>query len=116
MNGDKQSKKKPIYPNNWQTYKDQPDDFFVPHEFDEVMEWRVESWELPSSVACIFRLQNKKTGKVTEKVYQKQGAATKRLHKLLEENTHDITICSAGAMHHIVLEDIINEEAGVDDN
>ena len=115
MNGNNQSKKKPIYPNNWQTYKDQPDDFFVPHEFDEVMEWRVESWELPSSVACIFRLKNKKTGKVTEKVYQKQGAATNRLKKLIEENNHEITICSATAMHHVVLEDNIDGEAGYDE-
>lgn len=110
MNGKKQPRKKPVYPNNWQEYKDQPDDFFIPHTFEEVMDWRVESWELPSSVTCIFRMQNRLTGKITEKAYQQEAAAIKRLKKLINENTHDITVCNATAMHHISEFDIYAED------
>ena len=55
---------KPYFPNNWQEYKDAPDEMFQPHTFDEIMNWKVAGWELPSSVSCIIRVHNNKTGKV----------------------------------------------------
>ena len=41
---------KPYYPNNWEAYKEAPDEMFEPHTFEEVMSWKVAGWELPSSV------------------------------------------------------------------
>ena len=45
------------YPNNWEHYKDAPDEMFEPHTFEEVMSWKVAGWELPSSVCCIIRAE-----------------------------------------------------------
>ena len=60
-------KKKPYYPNNWQAYKDAPDDVWKdPPRFDELMDWKVGGWELPSSVYCILRTMDVNTKKVKE--------------------------------------------------
>ena len=56
--------KKKYYPNNWRAYKEAPDDAFLPHTFDELMDWKVAGWELPSSVCCIIR----ETDPITKKV------------------------------------------------
>ena len=48
--------KQPYYDSNWELYKKAPDDFFVPHSFDEIMEWKVAGWELPASVCCVIRV------------------------------------------------------------
>ena len=29
------------YPNNWQEYKDAPDEMFERHTFEEIMSWKV---------------------------------------------------------------------------
>ena len=42
------------FPNNWKAYKDAPDDMFEPHTFEEVMDWKVAGWELPSSGNCLI--------------------------------------------------------------
>ena len=62
------SKKKPYYPNNWQAFKDAPDEMFCDHTFDELMDWKVAGWELPSSVYCIIRTMDVNTKKVKEYV------------------------------------------------
>jgi hypothetical protein len=49
------------FPNNWDLYKEAPDDAFVEHSYDEIMEWKVLGWELPSSVCCIIRARNKES-------------------------------------------------------
>ena len=71
------------YPNNWQEYKDAPDEMFEPHTFEEIMSWKVAGWELPSSVCCIIRAETK--GKVKEFVYQKQHAAENKVKSLMAE-------------------------------
>lgn len=43
------SGKKPYFPSNWKMYKDAPDEAFQQHTFEEVMEWKVAGWELPST-------------------------------------------------------------------
>jgi hypothetical protein len=70
---------KPYYPNNWEAYKEAPDEMFEPHTFEEVMSWKVAGWELPSSVCCIIRAETK--GKVKEFVYQSQHAAKEKVRK-----------------------------------
>ena len=89
--------KKKYFPNNWQRYKDCPDNFFslggnVHHTFDDFMEWKVGGWDLPSSVCCIIRVQDNKTKKISEHVYSKPTAAVKFINKLMEEEK-EFVIC-----------------------
>jgi len=95
--------KKKYFPNNWQRYKDQPDEFWslggkVYHTFDDVMEWKVGGWELPSSVACIIRVNHKKTGKVKEYVYSQPKSAIKFCNKLMEQG-HEFIIVDEEQVH-----------------
>ena len=93
-------KKKPYYPNNWQEYKDADDSFFLPHEFEEFMEWKVHQWALPSSVVCIIRETDSKTKKVKEHVYSKQSYAIKKIHKLMDEEK-EFTICDVAQIQQM---------------
>ena len=90
---------KKYYPNNWQEYKDAPDDMFVPHTFEEVMSWKVAGWELPSSVCCIIRETTPK-GKVKEYVYQKRHAAEAKVEALMREGV-EFTVCTDEQIHFI---------------
>ena len=88
--------KKKYFPNNWKRYKDEPDSFFslggnVYHTFDDIMEWKVGGWELPSSVACIIRVEDKETGRIKEYVYSNIKSAVKFCGKLMGEG-HEFTI------------------------
>lgn len=93
--------KKEYLPNNWQEYKDAPDDAFIPHTFEEIMEWKVAGWELPSSVACIIRVSDRKSGKVKEFVYSKPSAARSKVEKLLATPDVEFTVCDHEAIHHL---------------
>ena len=44
---------------------------------EEFMDMRVEYWNIPSSIACIIRTSNNKTGQVKEYSYQRMHAARK---------------------------------------
>jgi hypothetical protein len=90
---------KPYYPNNWEHYKDAPDEMFEPHTFEEVMSWKVAGWELPSSVCCIIRAETAK-GKVKEYVYQKQHAAEAKVKSLMADGA-EFTVCTDSAIHFI---------------
>ena len=94
------SKKKPYFHNNWQEYKDADDSFFLAHEFDEFMSWKVGGWELPSSVCCIIRESDPKTKKVKEHVYSKQSYAIKKIHSLMDEGK-EFTICDEVQIHQM---------------
>ena len=82
--------KRKYFPNNWQRYKDADDSFFslggnVYHTFEDIMDWKVGGWELPSSVCCIIREQDSKTKKVKEHVYSKPRSAVNFINKLMDE-------------------------------
>ena len=94
-------KRKDYYPNNWQEYKDSPDDFFVPHTFEEVMSWKVGGWELPSSVECIIRVTDLQTHKVTEHTYQRRSAAQNKVNQLIDRGDVEFTVCDHESIHHI---------------
>ena len=87
------------YPNNWQQYKETPDDFFEPHTFEELMSWKVAGWELPSSVCCIIRANTHK-GKIKEFVYQKHSAAEAKVAALMHEGV-EFTVCTDEAIHFV---------------
>jgi HD-like signal output (HDOD) protein len=83
---------KRYFDNNWQQFKDLPDEFFEQHSYEEIMEWKISQWELPSSVMCIIRCTNTKTHKVEEYVYRKHAAARDRLIKLLQDQDNEIVV------------------------
>jgi hypothetical protein len=87
------------YPNNWQEYKDAPDDAFIPHTYEELMSWKVAGWELPGSVCCIIRAQTPK-GKIKEFVYQKHHAAEAKVAALMHEGV-EFTVCTDEAIHFV---------------
>ena len=95
------TKKKPYYHNNWKEYKQAPDQFFIPLPFDEFMNWKVGGWEIPSSVACIIRENNYVTGKVTEHVYKKEGAARNKAKKIMMEAKSEFVVCGHETIHHL---------------
>ena len=94
--------KKPYYQNNCQAYKVAPDEVWKdPPRFDELMDWKVGGWELPSSVYCILRTMDVNTKKVKEYRYKKPGAARNKVNKLMEEGRHEFTLVDADSIHHL---------------
>ena len=87
------------YPNNWQEYKDAPDEMFHPHTFEEIMSWKVAGWELPGSVCCIIRAHTAK-GKIKEYAYQKRSAAEQKVKALMNEGA-EFTVCTDEQIHHV---------------
>ena len=87
------------YPNNWQQYKDAPDELFEQHTFEEVMSWKVAGWELPASVCCIIRANTHK-GKIKEFVYQKHSAAEAKVQALINEGV-EFTVCTDDSIHFV---------------
>ena len=99
------SKKKPYYHNNWAAIHAAPAEWFDSIPFDEFMDWKITGWEIPSSVSCMIRETNLKTGKVKEYVYKKPGAAKDRANKIMNEGNAFI-VCTAEAVHHMYPEEI----------
>ena len=95
------TKKKRYYPNNWRAYKDSPDQFFLPLAFDEFMDWKVAGWQLPSSVACMIRETNHRTGKVTEHVYSRTGDAKNKARAIMDIGESEFCVVTHDAVHQV---------------
>jgi len=89
------------FPNNYESFKNAPDDAFIPHTFEEVMTWKVAGWELPDSVCCVIRVSNLKSKKVEELVYQRHKSAQKKIDQLLREPDIEFVVCDHEAIHHL---------------
>ena len=94
-------KKKPYYPNNWAAIADCPAEWFGEIPFDEFMDWKMGGWEIPSSVSCIIREKNLKTGKIIEYTYQRTSDARKRARKIMDEAVSEFVVCTADEVHHM---------------
>ena len=103
--------KKKYYPNNWKNIKDAPEQFFLPLEYDEFMDWKINGWEIPSSVACIIREQDLKTGKVTEHVYSRLNNANKRANKIMKEGKAEFLVCTHDDIGHIYPKDLKKKDS-----
>ena len=101
--------KKPYFPHNIQKIMDAPDEVFQPISYEDFTEWKVCGWELPESIFCVFRVENKSTGKVKEIVYRRPEAARKKLLELVEDPDNEVTVCDNDAIH------LINQEPFDDD-
>tara|TARA_E500000305_G_scaffold47271_2_gene36912 strand:+ start:879 stop:1226 length:348 start_codon:yes stop_codon:yes gene_type:complete len=107
-------KKKPYYDNNWQEYKDAPDDFFIPHKFEEIMQWKVAGWELPSSVCCIIRVTNLEDKKTEEFVYRKPSAAKRKVSNLFKQGGVEFCVADHESIHHLFPESLYDYEDAED--
>lgn len=89
------------FPNNWEQWKDAPDDMFEQHTFEEIMDWKVAGWQLPSSVSCIVRSTDQDTKEVTEKWYRTKYHAKRRVEKLMNAGGLEITVVDHDSIHHL---------------
>ena len=64
------------YPNNWQQVTIRSEDF-IPFEYDDFMELSMQ-WHIPSSIACIMRIENRSTGKIKEHAYKTSNWCTEK--------------------------------------
>ena len=103
--------KKKYFPNNWKNIKDAPEQFFLPLEYDEFMDWKINGWEIPSSIACIIREQDVKTGKVTEHVYSRLSNANKRANKIMKEGKSEFLVCTHDDIGHIYPKDLKKKDS-----
>ena len=92
-------KKQPYFPNNWQAFKDADESFFLPIDYEEFMDWKIGGYELPSSINCVIRERDLKTGKVKEYVYSRPMAAKKKLEERMKAGDYEFTVCNGEAIH-----------------
>jgi|TARA_B100000073_G_scaffold334724_1_gene327569 HD-like signal output (HDOD) protein len=97
MSGKK--KKRNYFPNNWQEYYEADPEMFLTHTFEEIVEWKLRGWELPSSITCIIRTTDLATKKVKEHVYRRKYAADNKIVQLLNNKTHEFTVVTHDAQH-----------------
>ncbi len=99
------TEKKPYFPNNWKRYKDSPDEMFVEHTYEELMDWKIGGWELPESVCALIRVTDVNTKQITEYSYQRKDAAEKRVGALLEKGGVELVIATQDKIAFITPED-----------
>ena len=100
---------KKYFPNNWTRLVKVPHQYFESLPFDAFMDWKMNGWEIAGSHECIIRTINCETGKVKEYVYQRKDAARRRMLKLLQEEKHEIVICTHDNIQHLKPEKYISE-------
>ena len=108
-------KKKPYFPNNWKHYKDAPDDFYVPHTYQEIMDYKIAAWELPSNIVCMIREENLETTQVKEYIYQRSAAAEKKVEQLMKKEGIEFTVCTPAQIHFVSPFDIEDYEDDEDE-
>ena len=94
-------KKKPYFPNNWKAISDSPAEWFGDIPFEQFMDWKIAGYEIPSSVACIIREHNLKTGNVTEYVYQQPSAAKNKCIEIMDTGESEFLVCDHDQIHYM---------------
>jgi hypothetical protein len=89
------------FPNNWQNIYDADDEDFGTCTFEEFSQM-MQLWALPSSIACIMRIENKDTGKIKELTYKRTSAASNKIVELVDDPANVITIMDDATIHHLV--------------
>ena len=94
-------KKKPYFPNNWKAISDSPAEWFGDIPFEQFMDWKIAGYEIPSSVACIIREHNLKTGSINEYVYQQPSAAKNKCLEIMDVGESEFIVCDHDQIHHM---------------
>ena len=89
------------FPNNWQQIHDADAEEFGTCTYEEFKEMS-ELWLLPSSIACVMRVENRDTGKIKEHTYRRVSAATNKMVQLVEDPANVITIMDDQTIHHLI--------------
>ena len=100
---------KKYFPNNWNRLVKVPHQYFESLDYEDFMDWKMNGWEIAGSHECIIRTIDCESGKVKEYVYQRKSAARKRMLKLLNEQKHEILICTHDNIQHLKPEKYITE-------
>ena len=101
---------KKYFPNNWQKFKDAPEELFMPHTYEEIMDYKIQAWELPSNICCLIREADLKTKQVKEYVYQRRSAAEKKVKQLMGKDGIEFTVCTPEQIHFVSQLDIDDYE------
>ena len=103
-------KKKKYFPNNWSEYSNAPDEMFLDHSFQDLLDWKVHGWEIPSSVSTMIRETHLETKKTKEHIYCKPGNAKRKILQLIDKGEPlEITICNADEIHRLLPENYLND-------
>ena len=94
-------KRRKYYPNNWQAIKDTPAKWFPPLEYDELEEWKVHGYVLPSSIFGIIRSEDLQTGVIEEYTYKSKHHTKQRLKKEIGKHTA-ITLATDLGVYHLI--------------
>ena len=106
MSKQKKPRKKPYFPNNYDAIAGCPSEWFDSIPFDELMEWKIGGYEIPSSINCIIREQRLDTGEVTEYVYQTSGRARNKARQIMDEGVSEFIVCTSESVHHLFPQEI----------
>ena len=85
---------KKYFPNNYDKVAAAPASWFMPLPYEDLMDWKMNGWEIPTSHDCIIRTVNCKTGKVREFVYQQHKSARKKVAKLIADQEEEFIVCT----------------------
>ena len=103
-------RKKKYFPNNWSEYKNAPDEMFLDHTFQELLDWKVLGWEIPSSVSTMIRETHILTKKTKEHIYSRQGNAERKILQIMSSGEPiELTICTATEVHRLLPETYLND-------
>ena len=97
---------KEYFPNNWEMIANAPDEVFKTCTAEEFFDWKVGGWELPSSIDCIIRCENQKTGKIKEFTYTRPKAATKKVLSLMEDKDNIVVMATDDEILLLYAEDM----------
>ena len=82
---------------------------FIEHSFLEVMSWKMQGWEIPSSIHCIIRATDLKTKKTEEYVYSKPAYADKKIMQLMDRDGLEITVADRETIHNLLPDYYLDE-------
>ena len=93
-------RKKPYFHNNVEAIRDAPDEYFMPLEYDTLMDAKLHGYHLPATVLCIIK-EYKHNGKVKEHIYQRGYAANRKIKQMIMEG-HEFTVIDQDGCQHVV--------------
>lgn len=101
----KRYKCRKYFPHNIREIQQSPDHFFCSLPYDELMEWKINGYELPDSVFCLMRIRNKDTQLIEERYYNTTHYAKRRLAKCIQDGS-EVTMVSNEGCYHIDSRDV----------
>ena len=81
------------FANRWKDYKVAPEEFFIPHTYEDLMIWKVHNWQLKPGIEGVLRVRDLKSSKIKEYTYKQHASLLKKFVDLMEcEKDLEITL------------------------